>query len=233
MKIIKLVSTMNGVHINDPNSLNSIFINQGEKCLLNENWHNINTHGLSNSRNYAISLLKDNEIGIISDNDVILHPDYENKIINAIKHYPDADILTFKTKNKNGTDFNNYANKAFKHNLLTIMKVCSIEIVIRKSTNIPMFDTKYGLGSNTIVGEENIFLSDAIKSGLNVYFFPEYLSTHHDDSHTGNDFSLKRSRDRKLVFCRIYGKTLGKIIFLLFQIKNIKNIISSRHLENR
>ena len=233
MIIKKLVSTMDGEYIMDPlcSDDNVYYLNQGvEYNPIDKRWFNINSLGLSKSRNYALGLLKKDEIGIISDNDVLMVANYKKIIKNAFKIFPDADVITFKAYNHDFTSLKKYSNKEFRHSKLSIMRVSSIEIVV-KNNNIPSFDEKFGLGASIPIGEENIFLSDCIDSGLNVYFIPEFICIHNDITHSGLNFNSVINGYRIKVFKRIYGCFLGGLIYLAFIFKN-RNRLSDGLLKN-
>ena len=106
-----------------------------------------------------------------------------------------------------------YKRKIFSHNMFSLMKVSSIEYVLRYSRDLPWFDTSFGLGSKYPIGEENIFLTDLLKSGFKITYLPNYLCSHIDITHTGDEFSVSKSLTRLNVFQRIYGPYFGRFIF--------------------
>ncbi|EOU3901100.1 glycosyltransferase [Proteus mirabilis] len=204
-----------------------IIVNQGKKCNLQEENEyikviNSNTLGLSNSRNIGLTQCNEDDIIIFTDNDVSFYKDFD-KLIYNIFLLSNKDIVTFKVKNIHEKPFkNNYINKKFKHNLISIMKVSSIEIALKYNKKIKPFDNSFGLGTSIPLGEENIFLSDNIKANQQVYFEPVYLCKHMDDNHSGANFNKKTFYMRWKIFKRIYGKLVGSIIFLIFNIKNLR-----------
>lgn len=212
---------------------NLAFINQGIQAA---GLINVEGKGLSLSRNVGISLSKPGDIVVLTDNDVSLCSDFAERIAALFLENKDADIITFKANNKDFTPFKpDYKVKKTRHNHLSIMKVSSIEIAFKLTKKIPSFDTSYGLGSTTPIGEENIFLSDCLKNGCLAIYVPETLVRHVDDSHSGSNFTLDLTSYRKKVFTRIYGRLIGKLINVLFLLKNKNKLIGGlfKHLINK
>ncbi|MFP5005331.1 hypothetical protein ACLFLN_06240 [Acinetobacter pittii] len=106
-------------------------------------------------------------------------------------------------------------------NKFSIMKVSSVEIVFNKesilSKNIG-FDERFGLGSFFKSGEENIFLSDCLKSGLNIYAVNQKLVFHPFES-SGKIINDNFFYDRGAVFFRIYGFLMANLLYIYFSYK--------------
>lgn len=127
--------------------------------------------GLSRSRNLAIEKA-DADICILCDNDVVYEDNYEELILKEFEKRPDADIIVFYIKRKE-KPVPNYET-ARKMNYLSVLKIFSPEIAFRRECISDLrFNEDFGAGSNKyIMGEENIFLYDALKKGKNVYYVP-------------------------------------------------------------
>lgn len=127
--------------------------------------------GLSKSRNTAIENAK-SEICILCDNDVVYEDDYEKLILDEFKKRPDADIIVFYIKRKERLRPNYKSAKRMGY--LSVLKIFSPEIAFRRE-NIKdiTFNEDFGAGSGRyIMGEENIFLYDALKAGKHIYYVP-------------------------------------------------------------
>lgn len=183
---------------------------------------NSKSKGLSSSRNIAISNMS-GDIGLIADNDVVYIDGYQEIILNAFKKYSEYDIITFQVKTPEGTLFNNYPDKISKHNLLTIMKVCSIEIAFKKESlnKIKLrFDENFGLGSTFPTGEEAIFLSEALKKNLKILYLPIPIVIHPKES-SGSNYTEKLIMSKGAMLYRIFGKK-GYIVAIIFTLKKYK-----------
>lgn len=127
--------------------------------------------GLSKSRNMAIHEAEA-DICILCDNDVVYVDNYEELILAEFEKRPDADIIVFYIKRKE-KPVPNYASER-KMDYLSVLKIFSPEIAFRRERISDIsFDEDFGAGSGKyIMGEENIFLYDALKKGKHIYYVP-------------------------------------------------------------
>lgn len=176
--------------------------------------------GLSNNRNNAIRVFNENytdSYAIISDDDVdFCTLNYRD--VDVIFNNTSADILTGRVRIDDDTFYKDYAQRSFKHNLKSINKVSSIEIVLKNKVNIPDFDTRFGLGARYKMGEEAIWLGDSIKKGLNVYYYPLDIFYHPYESTskiTDDNWYLSKGA----FYRRRYGYLLGLLLTLRISIK--------------
>jgi len=142
-------------------------------------WINSKERGLSRSRNYAIRNAND-DICLLSDDDLEYVVEYEEIILNAFKQYPDADIIAFQVEGIEEKFKDYYPNTRYL-NYLTIMKVSSVEIAFRLSSikETVEFDEQFGAGSRYSMGEENIFLFNCLKQGMKVLYVPIKIADLH------------------------------------------------------
>ena len=127
--------------------------------------------GLSKSRNLAISKASA-EICILCDNDVVYVDGYEKIIVDEFEKHPDADIIVFYIKRKEKPVPNYKEERVMDY--LSVLKIFSPEIAFRRERISDIsFDTDFGAGSGKyIMGEENIFLYDALKKKKKIYYVP-------------------------------------------------------------
>ena len=131
--------------------------------------------GLSRSRNMAIDNAEA-DICILCDNDVVYADNYEELILREFESRPDADIIVFYIKRKE-KPVPNFPT-ARRMNYLSVLKIFSPEIAFRRDRISDLrFDEQFGAGSGKyIMGEENIFLYDALKKKKNVYYVPVQIA---------------------------------------------------------
>ncbi len=135
--------------------------------------------GLSNSRNMLIDNAK-GDIEIIGDDDLTYIDGYTNIIKNAYNELADADIIIFQ--------YAKYPNIKKAHNpvlkkkgrikMVNVSRVRSVEITFKRKSIVDAgirFDSEFGLGAKYETGEENIFIADALRKGLNVYYYPSII----------------------------------------------------------
>ena len=127
--------------------------------------------GLSKSRNMAIKNA-DADICILCDNDVVYEDNYEELITNEFEKHKDADIIVFYIKRKEKPEPNYPEPRRMDY--LSVLKIFSPEIAFRRSSVEDLeFDEEFGAGSGKyIMGEENIFLYDALKKEKKIYYVP-------------------------------------------------------------
>ncbi|MBI9059639.1 MAG: glycosyltransferase family 2 protein [Labilibaculum sp.] len=186
----------------------------------------INKKGLSLARNIGLQYVS-GDFCSISDDDCWYPENGLMDVVETIKRNSLVKIFSFKIfdpiSNCQYKDF--YWNESKFLNKLTIGKVSSIELffsneIINKGIR---FDENFGLGAKFPSGEENIFLSDILKTKSNILFQPKFIVYH-----------LKLSKEKKLltyekmqvtynVFVRMFG-VIGFPIYYIFYLKHFSNI---------
>ncbi len=139
----------------------------------------LNGRGLSRNRNNALRHAS-GDICLIADDDCSYLPEYFTKIVDTFGNDKALDLATFKMKfSYEGKSYPDYAFnlKSFPKGYYTT----SFEIAFRRSAiqGKLWFNEMFGLGAPVLQsGEENIFIIDAIKLGLNCSFFPIVIVEH-------------------------------------------------------
>lgn len=222
-----LISTMNNkFHERNINmKIPHIVVNQITENIVPihfGNTYNIFSKGLSISRNYALKK-STADICLISDDDLEYLDNIDKDIVDIFDKYPDADIITFKILNPDKTDSKKYSKKPFYHNIRTLMSVSSVEIAIRKSClkdNI-LFDECFGLGTTYPSGEEVIFLTDCLKQGYKILYYPLPIVIHPFGG-SGVDYTdPNRTKSKGAVLYRIFGWK-AFLLCIPFSIKHYK-----------
>ncbi len=152
------------------------------------------TRGLSKNRNLAIEAASA-PICLISDDDLQYNAKALSDIITIFKQNKNMDIATFKYE---GADHKIYSNETF--NLTKPPKgfyITSFEIAFRldtiKETGIK-FNENFGIGAKFPAGEEDIWISDLLKKGLNGRFFPINIA-----SHMGQTTGTRRAHEPEFI----------------------------------
>lgn len=182
MKIEVLVATMYNKNIRklykEMNlKTDAIFINQCKCSLESYEEIKIDEHvvkiissperGISKSRNKALQFVDPNtDIIIFTDDDIHFFEDYPKKVSEAyLKN--NSDGIVFNIRKPNGK-LNKKIGK--KLNQINLFRASSVSLTFRfRSIQSFRFDEDFGTGSGKyILGEENIFVSDCLKRGLNI-----------------------------------------------------------------
>ncbi|WP_167491751.1 glycosyltransferase family 2 protein [Exiguobacterium mexicanum] len=231
-KIQVLVSTMDSdfyLH-HRMNTLDSIIINQtesiSEEVVRKDHtvYYSYNEKGLSVSRNRALKH-SDGEICIISDDDVKFVDRYQEKIIQAYKEHPQADVIAFQVSRSGGGRSKEFGSSFKRLNQLTIMRVSSVEITFKRESIIKnniKFNTRFGAGAKYRMGEENLFLSECIKKGLKIYYVPIKIGeVDMSTSSWFNGYATKYFED-KGAFFKAYSPYLWPLLNLQFLLRKWK-----------
>jgi len=224
-----LISTMHCNFFNKNSVIpdNTLIINQHSKestmCPNIKNVYNFKESGLSRSRNHAIDLCTGN-ICHISDDDLVYIENIKEIILNAFNDNPSADIITFQVQLPNTKLYKDYKKEKFWHTRKSIMGVMSVEIAFRsqaiKDYNLK-FDENFGLGAAFPTGEENIFLSDALKKGLNILYIPLPIVIHPLETSGKNYADTSIIEAKGAMLYRIFG-FLGYPVSFVFAYRQYK-----------
>ena len=131
--------------------------------------------GLTKSRNMAIEKSAA-DICLLCDDDELFVDGYEQKILDAYQHLPQADVIIFKMVNRTPS----FEDKAVRLRFPQTMKVSSWQISFRRQRLLDTgvrFDELLGAGSGNGAEEELKFLTDCEKAGLVIYYVPEAIAS--------------------------------------------------------
>jgi len=170
----------------DVSKVNILVVNQtSDANLLKSNSDSIRVinsfeSGLSKSRNLAIKNSKSRYI-LITDDDVVFEPNFNQIILKAFKEKPEAGFLVFKAKTLKGNDYRKYKNGDFEFSKHSIEGVMSIEIACNlekvKASGV-MFDHLFGLGSKFETSEEYLFTRQLLQNKVKGFFCNHYIVSH-------------------------------------------------------
>lgn len=165
-------------------SENNLLLSDNEQIKV----YNQLEYGLSKSRNLALQKASE-ALVVFTDDDVVFQQNFEIKLLQAFNLHLLHDGFRFKFLTGNGYLAKKYP-KHFEDKLtnLEILNTASVELAFKRVSLQKaklQFDINFGLGAAFPMGEEAIFVSDAIKKGLKIGFFPEILVAHIHAS-TGN-----------------------------------------------
>lgn len=183
--------------------------------------------GLSRNRNVSIDINR-SDIVLISDDDLIFRPDFAKTVIEPFKSDETLDLATFKADFLRKKKYPSRDCKLRKR-LPKGYYVTSFEIAFRRNRiGSIRFNPDLGLGAPEMhCGEEEIFLHDAIKKGLNCRFINKTISRHPGET-TGDRVSPEILRGHGYVIAALYPKGWKlRIILKAWRMRKKSNIISS------
>lgn len=185
---------------------------------------------LSKNRNNAISK-STTDICYICDDDLNFIDWFEN-IIKDKYLQNNYDVITFQAENGNWKK--HFKLLEWKHNMLSVLKIWSWGITFRRNSLSKIwmkFDENFWLWTKFPVWEENIFLTDCIKSKLNVYHFDNSIVIHPDESSWMNyrdELIIARIKVFKRLFW-FFWWILWVIYFTIFDYNIYKNKYSIKN----
>lgn len=140
--------------------------------------HSYMGQGLSRNRNYALERAT-GDLVIYADDDSRLTHDAPNHIFKIFKENPQLDVAFFRACTYTGKMLKQYPEQARKiDHLPEDYSISTIEMVFRreKVQGIIRFDERFGLGTKFLTcGEEDIWLVDALRLGLQMKYFPVHI----------------------------------------------------------
>ncbi|MDD9936592.1 MAG: glycosyltransferase family A protein [Myxococcales bacterium] len=165
----------------------------------------VRERGLSRSRNLALDNAS-SDIVVIGDDDVSYLPDVASTVERAFAHLPEAAIVTFQYLDADsGRPAKAYGEWASRHDVRSIGSVSSIEIALRPSRLGGLrFDTRFGLGTGLPMGEESIFLADALRVGLPVHYWPAPICAHRGPGTGHSEWTAETARVKGAVMRRMF-----------------------------
>ncbi|SFR49316.1 glycosyltransferase [Thiomicrospira sp. ALE5] len=186
--------------------------------------------GLSKSRNVGLSSVK-TKYAYIMDDDVDFDLAKMSQLVNWME-VNQVDVATCQFVFENDSLPRSYSDASFKHTMLSAAKVSSIEIcanVEKLRENGINFDERFGLGTNLPSGEEYVFMTDCIKAGLHVWFYPVTTGVHPNIT-SGMDFytSSHKTLAKREMFKRIFGWK-AFLFILAFWLKKSPSVIKAGH----
>lgn len=130
--------------------------------------------GLTKSRNMAIRESNGN-ICLLCDDDEVFVDGYEERILEAYRKLPQADVIIFKMINRTPS----FPDKVRPLRFPQTMKVSSWQISFRRERILEKgiwFDELLGAGTGNGGEEELKFLTDCEKAALRIYYVPTEIA---------------------------------------------------------
>lgn len=189
MKFQVLVSCMNQKDYSIVQKLNIVdpvvIVNQTDKNMIEKSgdvtFISTTERGLSKSRNKALRSAS-GQYCLLADDDEFFTDGLEEIVVNSFEKHPEVDIMIFKI----GNFPKGQKNKFYKLKKLDLLKVASVQIAIKLSSiqNKIWFDENLGAGTINGAGEENKFLLDCYKYGMNISYMPTEIGVLQDSEST-------------------------------------------------
>lgn len=180
----------------------------------------LQSRGVAKSRNAAIT--NTNSVYLLfGDDDIQFNESGIESAIRFLNANPNISILLMQAVDETGKLRKSYPIKGHDLKLTNSAKAATYEMMIRvseiKVAGIK-FDENFGAGATNYLGDEYIFIADALRAGLKGKFEPIVIATHPTESSGNLRNSASDRRARAKVFSRVFG-ILAPVMRLLFLAK--------------
>jgi glycosyltransferase involved in cell wall biosynthesis len=163
--------------------------------------------GVAKSRNAAIERASGKYL-LFADDDITFS---EAGITEALEYFeanPDCAIALTQAKDDSGALRKEYFKEVKPLRLTNSARAATYELMIRvdafREKGIK-FDENFGAGAENYLGDEYIFISDALRAGLKGVHLPVVLATHPTESSGSRWGSEQDLSARQKVFSRVFG----------------------------
>lgn len=167
----------------------------------------IDSKGVALNRNNALKHRVKGSICLLCDDDVVYFKNSFKTIIKEFKKDNTLEFLSFKIKTFSGKDYKNYKAHEFKHTLKSLSIIGIVDVAFREEVIKKyslQFDERFGPGSRYSIGEDFIFMTDAVKKKANIIYKPIDI-VKHEDMGTGMILRDDIIFGRGAMFARVFG----------------------------
>lgn len=167
----------------------------------------IRSLGVAKSRNAVLQHASGKYL-IFGDDDIAFDEAGLAQLVDYFETHPECSIIMAQTTDETGELRKNYPKKQHSLSRFNSAKAATYEMMVRvdaiREKKIA-FDENFGAGVENFLGDEYIFIADALKSGLKGVYLPIRVAIHPKDS-SGSTWGTERDlRARAAVFTRVFG----------------------------
>lgn len=234
MEVEVLVSTMDNHNVTELiNKMNlktpAIVINQADKIAYEEYlvedqqikcfW--FNERGVGLSRNNAL-MRSTKEICLMADDDMVYIDGYQDKILEAYKMYPDADMIVFNVRIHENNKTRSTVKKNTRVRWYNCLRYGTVTFSFKRNSILKdniFFSLEFGGGAKYGSGEDSLFITDVLKRGNKIYAVDTTIAdVYNENSSWFTGYNEKYFFDRGALFKRISPKFF-KLLIVQFIIR--------------
>lgn len=179
----------------------------------------LKSRGVAKSRNAALRSASGKYL-LFGDDDVTFSEAGIDEVLEYFEDHPECSVIMAQAVDESGALRKNYPTKLHKLTRFNSAKAATYEMMVRvdaiRAKGIK-FDENFGAGVENYLGDEYIFITDALKKGLKGVFLPITVAIHPKDS-SGSGWGSRRDLTaRAAVFTRVFGSAapFARALFLL------------------
>lgn len=163
--------------------------------------------GVAKSRNAAIQRARGRYLHF-ADDDIQIVESGLAEVVEYLDSNPDCSIVLAQASDETGALRKNYETKITPLRLTNSARAATYEMVIRLDSireSMITFDERFGAGAELYLGDEYIFIADALRAGLSGVHFPVVIARHPKESSGSKWGSDTDLAVRSEVFSRVFG----------------------------
>lgn len=184
--------------------------------------------GVARSRNTVLGRAAGRYL-VFGDDDATFHIDGLREVIAAMEAEPALVLVQAIAHDESGHPRKRYPRNPCRLSRWNSAKVGTIELVVRTADVARAsvrFDERFGAGSRNFLGDEFIFVTDALKAGLRCRFLPIPIAEHPRTSSGSSYGTQEDARVRSEVFGRVFGwwAPVGRLAFVARQPRRFRSL---------
>lgn len=196
-------------------------------------YSSLRSKGVAKNRNNALRHRIKGSVCLLADDDIVYYPNSFNAILEVFQKDNTLEFLTFKIKTFSGKDYKNYKSQEFRHTLKTLSIIGIVDVAFREEVIEKyrlQFDERFGPGGQYGIGEDFIFMTDAMKKDAKICYKPIDI-VQHEDMGTGMILKDNIIFGRGAMFARVFG-WLSFPLDIYFALKNRKKYAQTYTIMN-
>ncbi|MBO5007461.1 MAG: glycosyltransferase [Clostridia bacterium] len=182
--------------------------------------------GVGKNRNKAL-MNASGEYLLSADEDMIYVDNYEKIVLEAFKRKPDADMIVFNLNYLNRfTPGRTPVTKFKRLHIFNSMRYGAARIAFKRSSlekACLSFSVLYGGGARYSSGEDSLFIRDAFKKKLKMYYCPIVIAdVKQEDSSWFKGYTEKYFRDKGVLIANCFPVLKHVLVYYYsFQMRNL------------
>jgi glycosyltransferase involved in cell wall biosynthesis len=163
--------------------------------------------GVAKSRNAALERAS-GEYLLFGDDDILFDETGISEAITYLEQNRDCSIVLAQARDNSGALRKDYFQKVQPLRLTNSARAATYELIVRVDAvreNGVKFDENFGAGVTNYLGDEYIFIADALRSGLKGVHLPVVIATHPIESSASKWGTVEDLRVRGKIFSRVFG----------------------------
>ena len=184
-------------------------------------WINSDGRGVGRSRNTAI-LASSADILLFADDDVIYEDGAAERVVAYFENNPKASLAVFNLPSLNPERPEPLVDKPYRLRYWNCLKFGAFRIAVKRESILKkniFYSLLFGGGAPHQAGEDNLFITDCIKSGLACFASDVQIGTVAQEQSTWfTGYDDKYYFDRGVLFAAMYGR-FAKPMLLLFELR--------------